>query len=83
MYFFLIFAPKYRLLVLVRTASFNVSSKNKKNIKQNHLKMNIFIAVKYCCILHGRVCVMKPGCNNTKNGSRLETSDLGSGGIGL
>ena len=23
-----------------------------------HLKMNIFTAVKYCCILHGRVCVM-------------------------
>ena len=23
-----------------------------------HLKINIFTAVKYCCILHGRVCVM-------------------------
>ena len=28
------------------------------NIKKNHLKINIFTAVKYCCILHGRVCVM-------------------------
>ena len=30
-----------------------------KNIKKFHLKMNSFTAVKYCCILHGRVCVMK------------------------
>ena len=44
--------------VLVRTASINVLCKNKKNIDKNHLKMNIFTAVKYCCILHGRVCVM-------------------------
>ena len=36
----------------------NVLSKQKKNIKHFHLKMNIFTAVKYCCILHGRVCVM-------------------------
>ena len=27
-------------------------------IAKNHLKMNIFTAVKYCYILHGRVCVM-------------------------
>ena len=27
-------------------------------IKNFHLKMSIFTAVKYCCILHGRVCVM-------------------------
>ena len=33
-------------------------SKNKKYIKKFHLKMNLFTAVKYCCILHGRVCVM-------------------------
>ena len=32
---------------------------DKKNIKKIHLKMNIFTAVKYCCILHGRVFVMK------------------------
>ena len=23
-----------------------------------HLKINIFTVVKYCCILHGRVCIM-------------------------
>ena len=36
----------------------NVLGKNKKIIKKFHMKMNIFTAVKYCCILHGRVCVM-------------------------
>ena len=35
-----------------------VLSKNKKNIKNFHLKIIIFTAVKYCCILHGHVCVM-------------------------
>ena len=30
-----------------------------KNIKYFHLKMNNFTAVKYCCVLHGRVFVMK------------------------
>ena len=30
----------------------------KKNIINFLVKMNIFTAVKYCCILHGRVCVM-------------------------
>ena len=44
----------------LRVPTINVLSKNKKNIKTIHLKMNIFTAVKYCCILHGRVCVM-PG----------------------
>ena len=29
-----------------------------KNIKNFHQEMNSFIAVKYFCILHGRVCVM-------------------------
>ena len=33
-------------------------SKKKKNIIIFHPKINIFTAVKYCCILHGRVCVM-------------------------
>ena len=65
--FFLIFAPKHRLCVLVRIASLrrfervptiNVLSKNKKNVKKFHLKMNIFTAVKYCCISHGHACVM-------------------------
>ena len=32
-------------------------AKKKKNIIF-HLKINIFTAMKYCCILHGRVCVM-------------------------
>ena len=31
--------------------------KNKKNIRIFHLKINIFTAMKYCCILHGRVIV--------------------------
>ena len=31
---------------------------NKKNIKFFHLKIDIFTAVKYCCILHSRVFVM-------------------------
>ena len=30
----------------------------KKNILIFYMKINIFTAVKYCCILHGRVCVM-------------------------
>ena len=30
----------------------------RENIIIFHLKMNIFTALKYCCILHGRVCVM-------------------------
>ena len=33
-------------------------SKNKNYIIIFHLNINIFTAVKYCCILHGRVCVM-------------------------
>ena len=57
-FFFLIFAPKHRLWVHVRTASIYVLSKIRKNFKTFHLKMNIFTAMKYCCILHGRVCVM-------------------------
>ena len=31
--------------------------KNKKNVIF-HLKINIFTAMKYFCIFHGRVCVM-------------------------
>ena len=33
-------------------------AKIRKIIKKIQLKMNSFTAVKYCCILHGRVCVM-------------------------
>ena len=36
-----------------------VLSKNKKNITIFHLKIIIFTAVKNCCILHGRVIVMR------------------------
>ena len=67
-HFFLIFAPKHRLLVLVRTASLTEAGltcthnlcfeQNKKNSTIFHLKIYIFTAVKYCCKLHGRVCVM-------------------------
>ena len=68
--FFLIFALKQRLWVLVRTASLrrfyrvptiNVLSKNKK--KKTHYNFSsenyFFTAVKNCCILHGRVFVMR------------------------
>ena len=64
-FIFLIFAPKHRVWVLVRTASIHtvyVLSKNKKNIKTFHLKMVIFTPVKNRCILHGRVSVMKGIC---------------------
>ena len=70
-HFFLIYAIKHRLWVLIRTASMrrrrfkcvptiNVLSKNEENNIIFHLKINIFTAVKYCCILHGRVCVLEP-----------------------
>ena len=49
--FFHIFALKHRLWVLVRIASL-------KNITIFHLKIIVFIAVKKCSILHGRVFVM-------------------------
>ena len=64
-HFFLIFALKHRLWVLVRTLrrfqrvhTINVLSKNKKNITIFHLKIIFFTAVKNCSILHGRVFVM-------------------------
>ena len=71
-HFFLIFALKHRLWVLIRTASMrrflcvptiNVLEQKKKNIIIFHLKINIFTAVKYCCILYGCVCVMTCLCN--------------------
>ena len=61
------FALIHKLWVPIRTASIrrflcvptiNVLSKNKKKIIIFHLKIIIFIAMKYCCILHGRVIVM-------------------------
>ena len=61
-HYFLIFALKHRLWVLteaVLTCTHDLCFEQKnKNIKNFHLKINIFTAVKYCCILHGRVCVM-------------------------
>ena len=54
---FLIFAPKHRLWVLVRTASV-VLNKNKKNIKNFLLKIFIFYNFKNHSILHGQVFVM-------------------------
>ena len=36
----------------------NILSNNKKNITIFHLKIDIFTAIKYCCILYGHVCVM-------------------------
>ena len=58
---FLIFAPKHRLCVLIRTASptIYVLGKNKKNIKIFLLKIFSFYNFKNPCILHGRVFVMR------------------------
>ena len=39
----------------------------KKNIIFFYLKIDIFTAVKYCYILHGRVCVMKRGVKRCLN----------------
>ena len=55
-HYFLIFALKHRLWVLVPTI--NVLSKNKKKIIIFHLKIKFFTAVKNYSILHGRVFVM-------------------------
>ena len=64
---FLIFAPKHRLWVLVRTASARrfqhvptiyVLSKNKKNNQFFPMKFSTFASEKLLCILHGQVFVM-------------------------
>ena len=63
---FLIFAPKHRLLVLIRAASpIFVLSKNIKNIyKKNPMKFSILVSEKisvYCMgkfLLHGQVFAM-------------------------
>ena len=73
-YYFLTYALKHRLWILVRTAALGrfylvstiyVLNKNKKNITICHLKItichlkiNIFTAVTYSNILYGRVIVM-------------------------
>ena len=60
-HFFLIFALKHRLWVLVRTASVSGSNvysnsmfcaKTRKNIKKFHLKIIIFSTFRNYCILH-------------------------------
>ena len=43
-----------------------------KNIKNFHLKINIFTAVKYCCILHGRVFVITLSCDANSDLWELE-----------
>ena len=67
MNYFLIFALKHILWVLVRTASMRrfyrvptiyVLSKNMQIVKKIQLKNVIFTAMKNRCILHGRVFVM-------------------------
>ena len=76
---YIFFALKHRLWVLVRTASINVLSKNKKNIKNFHLKIDIFTVVKYCCILHG-ACLLNEtmGCKvpTRRAANRLSTREL-------
>ena len=64
LHYFLIFALKHILWVLVLTASKRVPtiyvlSKNMKLVKHFQLKIVIFTAVKNRCILHGRVFVMR------------------------
>ena len=70
-HYFLIFALKHRLWVLVRTASARwflrvptiyVLSKTKKNNTFFLLKTFNFTVMKYCSILPGHVCVMNPVC---------------------
>ena len=65
---FLIFAPKHRLWVLVRTTSprrlyfvptIYVLSKNKKNISAKNFQ---FLKLKNLCILHGHVFVIELTC---------------------
>ena len=56
MQFFLIFALKHDCGYSLEPP--HVLSKNKKNITIFHLQIIIFTVVKYCSILHGRVCVM-------------------------
>ena len=59
-HYFLIFALKHILWVLVRTCNHNYcfEQKYEKSKKKNQLKIVIFTAVKNCCILHGRLFIM-------------------------
>ena len=51
-------------------------SKNKKKIYIFHLKINIFTAVKYCCILHGRVCVINLEQNDRQVNSNFNANQI-------
>ena len=51
-----------------------VLSNSKKNIKIFHLKIIVFTAVKYCSILHRRVCVMTVSCHKAMIMSVLSES---------
>ena len=64
-----------RLIEAVLTCTHNqcFEQKQEKYLKKNYLKINIFSAVKYCCILHGRVFVMKFQDHQT---SSSEVKDL-------
>ena len=55
---FLIFAPKHRLWVLVRTATIYILSKNKKNVKKNSAEHFQILKLKSLCLWHGHVYVM-------------------------
>ena len=63
-YIFLLFLLQnidcgYSLAEAVLTCTHNLCfGQNKKNIRNFHLKIIIFTAVKYFSILHGHVCVM-------------------------
>ena len=48
-----------------------------KNVIIFHLKINIFTAVKYCCILHGRVCVMNPALSWHRCAVGITKVDIG------
>ena len=72
-HFFLIFALKHRLWVLVLMCTRNQCFEQKyENSKKNQMKFVIFTAVKNRCILHGRVFVM-----TVEIPSALPTSTLG------
>ena len=57
-HYFLIFALKHILWVLVRTTTIYVLSKKMKIVQKILIKIVIFTAVKNRCILHGRVFVI-------------------------
>ena len=74
-HYFLIFALKHRLWVLVRTVpTIYVLSKNKKKVNIFSTKNYHFTAVKYYSILHGHVFVM--ATPDQALGQPKKTSDM-------